>query len=536
MKKIFLLIFCISTFNSFSQSRQKTAYERRKDELTIQMLRQFGITQAQINRANDKDMGGLESLFMLGNFMKKLNTMEGLVAMERFNTALKKAEGLKTEVDFRREREKKALEEKNKQLAIEKANEKDRLENLERVEKQRKEDDADKERQRQEDVRNEEIRKQERYDNSDFVSLKSKIKNQFSKWLDKDEFEKTEDYQNRIKSFGEKIFDSISIKVVTSSLDRLEDKEILNPTLSKYDADNETFTISFSIKDYQWTDIIKIPIKDAAAFKENFGEYKVSTNENSWCFVDNYLYPAKIFFTNPQKNNSLEFTIPLKNKVPIYFTPQSLGFNQAEIKDVFFDYNTYFNKKQTSDSLAFEELFFKTKKQVDNNSFDEATDNIIKAKEIKNDERFTKLENLIPIKRDSLAKLKRIEYLTALVNEYDSLTKIFPQNNIELQKTVFKKYKYLDLAFTYYNEKVVKYLGVTLSQKDKDNYIQSALENDYNEKIIKDGLESVRKIINAQDKLSKMNVDKLKESNSSLKSLKDKDIEFHSEVKRLFED
>ena len=50
-------------------------------------------------------MGGIEALFMLGKVMNQLNTMEGLVAMERFNTALKKSTGLKTEVDFRRERE-----------------------------------------------------------------------------------------------------------------------------------------------------------------------------------------------------------------------------------------------------------------------------------------------------------------------------------------------------------------------------------------------------------------------------------------------
>jgi hypothetical protein len=536
MKKILILILCFSSFISFSQNQPKTAYERRKDELTIQLLKQFGITQAQINRAKEKDVGGIESLFMLGNFINKLNTMEGLVVMERFNTALKKAEGLKTEVDFRREREKKDLEEKERQIAIERVKEKERLEEEEKLENQKKEDEAERQRQREDDIREETSRKQEKYEKSDFVAIKKNIKDKFGNWLEKGEFEKTEDYQNRIKTLGEKTFDSISIKSVASSFGRLKKKEVLNPTLSKYDADKESFTISFSIDDYNWTDVIKVPIKDAVSFKENFYKFKLTIEDTSWCFVDNYLYPSTLIFTLSKNSKPLEFTLPQKNKTSIYFTAQDLGFHQDEVKDIYFDYNLYNQKKQRADSIVIENLFLITKNHIDNNNFNEAKENIEKAKTIRQDERFEKLEDIIPIKIDSLEKVKRIEYLTMIVSEYDSLTKLYPQNTLNLEKSVFKKYKFIALSFNYYKDSIVRYNSITWTEKTKDDYIQSAINNENGEKNIKDGLESVKKLVKAQEKISKLGDDKLKDVNSNFKRLKDNDTFFKWEVKKIFED
>lgn len=535
MKKIFILILCFATLNGFSQSQPKTAYEKRKEELAIQLLKQLGVTQAEINRAKDKDMGGIESLFMVGNFLKRLNTMEGLVAMERFNTAVKKAESLKTEVDFRREREKKALEEKNRQIALDKAKEKERLEEAERLEKRQKEEAQEKEQQRQEEIREEARRKQEKYERSDFVEIKNEIKNKFSKWLEKGEFEKTEDYQNRIKNSAQETFENITLKVITSSIKRRDNRYSFNPDLSKYDADNESFTISLNINGNSLSDVVKVPIKEAASFKENFNQYKVSTKEKNWCFVDNYLYPSTVFFTLAENNTSFEFKLPLKDKSLISFSTQDLGLNQVEVKDIYFNYSSYLDNKEKADSLAFENLFLTTKTQVDNNNFEEAKANIRNAKAIKRDERFEKLEVLIPIKMDSIAKAKRIEYLTALVNEYDSLTKVFPQNFENLEKGVFKKFKYVALGFNYYKDNIVKYLGVTMTEKMKDDYVQSAINNSYNEQIIKDGLQAVRKLINAQEKLIKLEDDKLKEINSNLKKLKERDTDFHWEVKKTFD-
>lgn len=305
---MFFLCFLTTTLNA----QTKTAYEKRKEEISLQLFKNLGISLSEISRA--KNIGGIEGLFMFNGIMKKLSTMEGLILMERYSTALKNAESLKTEVDFKKERLKKEEEDKKKQLAQDALDEKKRQEQL------------DKQKEEQE----------QRYNNSDYISIKKGIKAAFENWLKKGEFEKTELYKDRIinKNLA---FDSICNKIITNQIDGQVSYFSAKVELLTYNADNEYYPIKIILKDKFILDTLKIKLDDAMELKERSQGSRIGSlleGEENWCLIENYLFPLKIRINYLNKDIKVPY---IEKYTLLNFTSNELNltnYDQEELKYV----------------------------------------------------------------------------------------------------------------------------------------------------------------------------------------------------------
>ena len=114
------------------------------------------------------------------------------------------------------------------------------------------------------------------------------IDREFKNWLEKGEYEKTVDYQNRITNNAANVFDSICYKICNEYIDRerynISKGNNIYFSLEGYNADTEKFGLSISYKEYiRIKDSISIQIKDAPIFKTKFvcGESNVKQPRTS---------------------------------------------------------------------------------------------------------------------------------------------------------------------------------------------------------------------------------------------------------------
>ncbi|HEY5369187.1 MAG TPA: hypothetical protein VIJ75_09360 [Hanamia sp.] len=291
-----------------------TPYEKESYSLTVQFLRELGVDEAILQKSSK--MSDLEKLIVANDFLEKLNTEKGLMLMSEYEREMKEAEKLKTGVDFQRDKEKKAEAERQKQIEIAK----------------------EKERQIQTELEDKEKEKKERYNNSDYVHIGNAIKKDFNQWLQKGEFEKTEDYQNRISNNSSKVFDSICLKNLANAVFKV--KSDFSSNLLKYNPDTEKFGIEFTFNGMAYNDSISIPIDIAPKFKDDIQNFQIYVDDKDWKFIDNYLTPTKITFFNNYKKIGFEFYFTNKDFKNIYFSTSELGLDSLT------NLNTKFNIEQ----------------------------------------------------------------------------------------------------------------------------------------------------------------------------------------------
>ena len=335
MKKILLLtgLILMTLISNEVYSQTKTPYEKKKEALSLQFMRDLGVSPALIKKYSDA--GEIGAIFMLGNISEKLNTERGLLLMLKYEQDLKKANSLKNATDFKKEADKLA-------------------------EKKRKEDEALAKRQaieQEEQLKNQEIQRQRQlekdkeeqeyaYNNSDYVAIKKDIKNDFDKWLTKGEFEKTEVYNDRIKN-KDIIFDSICHSIINSALEEKLHNFRAEIELAQYDADNEKYPIKVTLDGKHFLDTLNIKLNDAQKFKEEmqyYGRIILPKGEANWCLRENNLFPLKIHL----KNTDIEIKVPITKKYTLLnFSSTELNLTNSleELKYQFAEYESKREKR-----------------------------------------------------------------------------------------------------------------------------------------------------------------------------------------------
>lgn len=329
-KALLTLVFILFVNLSFSQ--QKTVYEKKVEGLTLQLLKQFGVSQTQLNKA--KEIGEIESLFLFSDIANKMNTIEGLVIMEKYGKEIKKAEALKTEIDLKKDKIK-----KDKQIALQKAEEQ-KIKNKTEAEE---------------------------YKNSDYYKISKLIKSEFENWLSKSEFEKQENYKKRLTENSKKSFDSICHKILLNEISRVENYNNLNLEVGEYNAENEKFKIKIKIFKTEINETLEVKSADAKEFKENSisRSYKrsaiiISKTSNQWCFNNNDLIPTVFDFNiynkvTYEKDFAKDATKDISNKLinrkPLVFNTNELNIKNENFEELNFNFNTYTENLKKKDEI-----------------------------------------------------------------------------------------------------------------------------------------------------------------------------------------
>ena len=366
MKKMFLIgLLLLLVAPAFAQ--QKTAYQKKVEAIENKYLQQVGISLAEINRLRkDKDFGEamLRGMFnqKLAAYSKKHGSIQAYVLITKIADEMKAAEKLKTPAELKKEKD-----DKQKQLEQEKlAKIKQEKEEKERKLKEQQELEAKqlKEKEARFKKEQESLKK-----TSDVARINATIKDNFLKWAEKEEFETTNEFKERLQNKGREQIQKISSDVVISILRNLS----FYIHLGRYNADDEIYPITiyrkvpiysdktkeeYIITDKKLKEInLKIEKEEAIQLKEEIREneysYRVqmykgdylnipeiffSDNINKWILKDAYLLP--ISFKNVNKNLSTEeefiikseYNLDNKEKYPLLselqFSTSALGLSE----------------------------------------------------------------------------------------------------------------------------------------------------------------------------------------------------------------
>ena len=101
---------------------------------------------------------------------------------------------------------------------------------------------------------------------SDEYWINKEIGSEFSKWLEKGEFEKTVDYDKRLQEGSTVVFDSICYNVIKNNIEGSD----WRMNLDTYNADKEEYPVTFSFRHITTKIRYKVPIDMAKEFKTNF--------------------------------------------------------------------------------------------------------------------------------------------------------------------------------------------------------------------------------------------------------------------------
>jgi len=424
MKKILLLtgLILMTLLSNNVYSQTKTPYEKKKEALSLQFMRDLGVSPALIKKYSDA--GEIGALFFLGNISEKLNTERGLLLMLKYEQDLKKAKSLMNATDFKKEADKLAEKKRKEEEELAKRQAKEQEENLKQQEQ---------ERQRQ--LQREREEQEYAYNNSDYVAIKKDIKKEFDEWLTKGEFEKTEVYNDRIKN-KDIVFDSICHSIINSALEEKYQDFRAEIELAQYDADNEKYPIKVTLDGKHFLDTLNIKLNDAQKFKEEmqyYGRVVLPKGEANWCLRENNLFPLKINL----KNTIIEIKVPITKKYTLLnFSSNELNLANS-VEELNYQFANYESKREKRLAEIKENQYKEAIKKADDNELNkeylECLKNLKIAKSISNKDelngRIISIQSKIDFIKNKYAEIEQAKnYISSnyQIQEFNS------QKNLDL--------------------------------------------------------------------------------------------------------
>jgi len=313
MKNILILFLTgYSLILNIAHSQTKTPYEKEVDKIMTEMCKAIGVDDNLLQiaiKTNNWDVVRTSQDFAFKCKLLDKNVLLTVISIaeKRF----KEAEKLKNEIDRKKDSDKKEKEEQERKRQAEQLEIQRQKEfQIEEEKRKKREIEAQQEIEKENSKRIE-AEKKEYYQNSDYVALKHNISLKFENWLKQGEFEKSEEYSNRL-NYKKDFFDSICHIEIQNRIIR-KSRPLL--TLGTYNPDKEYFPLVINWNNIIFKDTIKVESSIAKRFKDSINYYNVifSNRENDWCFMDNYFNPKKFLINNINDSAIFEINIPQNN-------------------------------------------------------------------------------------------------------------------------------------------------------------------------------------------------------------------------------
>lgn len=178
---------------------------------------------------------------------------------------------------------------------------------------------------------------QAEFNKSDAGVIKNTIKDSFNNWNKKGEFEKQENYENRLQNSSQYAFSVTCLNIIKYKIANYMKNDRLEKELLPYNADKESFTIHFRINGLEWQTMLAIPFAKAEDFKSNWTNIRFEISEYDWCFVNNSLCPKLISLID--RNDKYQIASPLQNQVEISYAFNDMGLENPFLKDFIFKFS-----------------------------------------------------------------------------------------------------------------------------------------------------------------------------------------------------
>ena len=320
MRILFILLFFVFTgfSNVFAQSQTQTTYEKKVLEIKVKYLsilyygyeKELTFPEKHYIESLIKDKSEEQEAAVLANSVMNyaMTHSEAEIdnLLKRFQNEMKNAEKLKTNVDLKREKEKK-------------------------------------------------------YEYTDRGSIQKNIQSAFLKWNQKGEFEKQTDYEVRLQKQSKSKFTEICIEEIKKKINSFRSSD-LSMNLLTYDSEKEIFPTLFKFKGREWKTNQKISIDKAQNFKEKeWQNFQWQKEESNWCFIDNDLLPSIISLKSNSHYTTVNLPLPNQEEITVAFN--DLGIENPYLKNFVFNYSTTMEKEDFYNSDGIDDLISAMEKE-----------------------------------------------------------------------------------------------------------------------------------------------------------------------------
>lgn len=174
---------------------------------------------------------------------------------------------------------------------------------------------------------------------TDMQKIRDYVKDSFSKWSDKGEFEKAAAVEERLQKYSMPTFDKTCITAVAARIYQLKyASDGWQRTISTYDSEKETFVVTLMLNGQKVSTEIKVPIDKAPQFKEDFLQLPLTFGKE-WCEVAGKLYPKSIKIEDAAIQYSADIPVEYKDPKPIVIAFDDLGLSNPYLKGHRFCYD-----------------------------------------------------------------------------------------------------------------------------------------------------------------------------------------------------
>jgi hypothetical protein len=236
MRKLLLLTSLFVTIFCFSQT--KTKYEQKTEQLTLQLLKDLGIGEYEVNIIKNEVDEGKKTKMFFSRLQSIPNTYENKELLRQYQADLQKAQSLKTKEDFDKENAQK--EKIEQQRLLEKTKEENRRQELAKS------------------ITNAKV----------FNTL---VETNMNEWLKKGEFEKEDAVNSRIQNEYRSKFQEIC---ENSAIETLDKTTYYISNIGLYNSEKEFFPAELNLITSSGSSN-----KDATIKKKVNGKIFVSINE-----------------------------------------------------------------------------------------------------------------------------------------------------------------------------------------------------------------------------------------------------------------
>ena len=252
----FFLFICLSA--QIKSQSLKTPYEKKVDEISTKAFKTIGVSESLISQAkknNDWEIVLKSNEFF--DITRNSNKESLKIWVISYSATLKEAEKLKNSEDIAKDK-------------------------VKLLEKQKLEEQKRK--------KNEITQKEENFKFSDYSIVRKIVTENLNEWTKKSEFEKIENWKNRIEKKTDSTFQKFCYNVFVDRINFLYKVE-----LGKYDAENEIFPFKLE-KPFNGSFVkgkVKVPLKLAENFKNQINHKdNFEKLASEWRFADNNLFPT----------------------------------------------------------------------------------------------------------------------------------------------------------------------------------------------------------------------------------------------------
>ena len=357
LMKYFIFCFAIITSNLFGQNL--TNYEKKVQEINVKMYRDLKVNELYIQAAKSKnDFNDL----MMFSPVYKLSPHSALEIVMMYSIYFKDAKKLMTKNDIEKER-------KEKQAKI--------------------------------------------FSNSDKAYIIKNIEKAFPSIVNKGEFEKTEEYNQRIK----KLKSSLDNKIMFIIEDFINNRSKILISLKNYNADEEVYEVVLYRDRDKNGALAYISISPDYAKNASSNDYFNKNSEDinlvnmsyyNWAFINNNLYP--LYSILKVKEKTFEVIVPF-DKIN-----DNLEYQNNSIPNYFFDWNSYRADKITKKNEEIEKSILLQKEEDERRRVEDSIES----------ERKRAIEEGIRLKieEEKQERYKLENERIRKINSYDSLIKL----------------------------------------------------------------------------------------------------------------